>query len=247
MRRKNKSINLSLVLINIMLFGIIVAYLINESHVEAGHQVTYTTETTTSNQSDILMLEVRTKIEKSNVYIRTNYQSGYEYGSGVIIHEDNDYYYAITNEHIIDGNNNVVNSYEVITYDEISSAIEIRNASEELDLALIRFEKANRSIINPLSIVDNDVLVNDLVVSIGNPLGNIALITYGTIISITELNELELTHEVYEHNASLDSGSSGGALVDINGNLIGINTWRLNGVYYAIRGSVINSYIINNL
>lgn len=234
-----------MVLIFILLFGL-TAYLINEIDVDVGQPLNQPTEITTEEDS-ILLLNVRSKIEKSNVYIKANYENGYEYGSGVVIHEDNNYYYAITNEHIIDGNDHVINSYEVMTYDQISSSFEIISQSEELDLALIKFTKSNRQIIEPLSIKEENININELVVSIGNPQGNIAIVTYGSILSITELKELELTHDVYEHNATLENGSSGGALVDVNGNLIGINTWRLNGKYYAIRASVINDYILNNL
>jgi S1-C subfamily serine protease len=165
----------------------------------------------------------------------------------VIVHEDDTHYYAITNEHIIDGNDYVINSHEVITNDEVSSTFEIIAQSEDIDLAIIKFTKIDREVIQPLSIQENSISINDLIVSVGNPTGNIATITYGYIESITELQELELTHLVYEHNATLFNGSSGGALVDLNGNIIGINTWTLNGSFFAIRGSVINNFLLNNL
>lgn len=246
MKRKSKK---KLKIILLLILGVIgLSYLINSIDVDIGQSIITTDSITTTENNNIqLLLDIKTKVERANVYLQVNYQDGYEYGSGTVIHEDNNYYYAITNEHVIDANNNVINTYQVTTYNGVTSSFEIIDASEEKDLAIVKFNKLDRELIEPLVISENQSSINDIVVSIGNPGGSIGSITYGSIISITELKELELTHQVIEHNALLDNGSSGGALVDINGNLIGINTWRLNDNYYAIISSIIINYLINKI
>lgn len=246
MKRKNKKKKLRLLVIFILLFALI-SYFFHDYDFDVGQVESETTDQSTESRLNQLSYEVRDKIKKANIYLQTNYQDGYEFGSGTIINEDETYYYAITNYHVIDGNNHVINSYEVMTYDEITTSFEIITYEENLDLALIKFSKASRDeSIEPLSI-NNQSSIDDLVCSIGNPSGTFGQITYGFIHDITQLRELELTHEVIEHSATLLNGSSGGALVNNQGELLGINTWTLNGSFYAIRSSVINDFLINNI
>lgn len=249
MKRKNTKSKIKLSIIFIIIF-VIIGYLVNEIDVDIGQEQS-TIQTTTEQQTQTSLNQLsdynQLKVNRANVYIQTNYQNGYEYGSGVIIASDDTYYYAITNYHVIDGNMNVIDNVIVKTFDDISSTYEIVSYDNELDLALIKFEKLDRASIDPLSIKVDDTQVNDIVIAVGNPTGQIGTMTYGFIESITTLKELELTHQVYEHNAPLYYGSSGGALIDLNGNLIGINTWTLNESYYSIRSSVIYNFVFSYL
>ena len=149
---------------------------------------------------------------------------------------------------MIDGNNEIIDSQFIMTFDSVASDYQIVAIDQEKDLALIQFDKSGREEIIPLNINQNNIYQNDhLIVSIGNPFGEIATVNYGSIVRMTYLQELEITHQVIEHNAALANGSSGGALVDTYGILIGINTWELNGYYYAIPASVINTFLENNI
>lgn len=222
-------------------------YLINEIDVDVGQPQLQPTQQTTQEEPSHLSSEVRSKLIKANIYIKTIYQGGYEFGSGVIIHEDETYYYALTNYHVIDGNQHLINGYEVMSHDQVTSSFDVVAFEASIDLSLIRFIKENRdNSIIPLTISEN-ININDFVSSIGNPSGSFGTITHGFILDETELRELELTHQVYEHNATLLNGSSGGALVNAHGELIGINTWTLNGYFYAIKSSVINLFLINKI
>ncbi|MFA7097606.1 MAG: trypsin-like peptidase domain-containing protein [Gammaproteobacteria bacterium] len=203
--------------------------------------------TTTDVDEQAILLATRQKLSEANVFIQVNYASGYEIGSGTIIHQDTSFYYAVTNEHILDGNNEVIDSQEVTTYDNISSDFEMLAIDQEKDLALIKFSKENRSYIQPINTIDEAINIDDIVIAIGNPYGNVGSITYGSIIQLTTLRELEISRLVIEHNAALNDGSSGGALVDIYGNLVGINGWELNGLFYAIPITVINTFLKNNI
>lgn len=193
-----------------------------------------------------ILLATKNKIEAANVFILVNYSTGYEIGSGTIINEDESYYYALTNYHVIDGNNEVIDSYSVTTSDGVATSFEILVADDEKDLSYIRFIKENRGNITPLNLSTEELEPYSMCISVGNPYGEIGTTNYGNIIRLTSLQELELTHEVIEHTSVLAAGSSGGALTDIFGNLIGINTWELQSKYYAIPLSVIYTFLEEN-
>jgi S1-C subfamily serine protease len=203
--------------------------------------------TTTELNEQAILLGTRQKLIEANVFIQVNIPSGYEIGSGTIIHQDSDFYYAITNEHVLDGNNEVINSCQATTYDNITTSFEVVAIDNVKDLALIKFTKENREVINPLRTLNEGIYIDDIVVAIGNPYGNTASVSYGSIHQVTTIRELEIERLVIEHDAPSFTGSSGGALVDLYGNLKGINSWELNGLYYAIPISVINTFLENNL
>lgn len=239
-----------LMIIFVLIVGLL--YIFIEANIVLGqveHEATtiLTTAETTTSETSIINTELEESLTKINLYISTHWSGGFEIGSGVIISSDDTYYYAITNEHVIDGDDNLIGGYQVMTYDEVQSSFEVLASDEEKDLALIRFEKSDHdSSIEPLHL-STTIEQNNLVVSIGNPYGNIGTITYGFIEQMTILNELEIEHEAIEHTCTLYRGSSGGALVSQDGYLIGINTWELNGNYYAIPIHVVQEFITNNL
>ena len=232
----------------VMFAGITVVSSWAYSYMEAiDNQPITTQRTTTGLNEQAILLATKEKLKEANVFIQVNIPSGYEIGSGTIIYQDDDFYYAITNEHVLDGNNEVINSYQATTFDNITTSFEVVAMDYVKDLALIKFTKENREVINPLRTLNEGIYIDDIVVAIGNPYGNTAAISYGSIHQVTTIRELEIERLVIEHDAPSYTGSSGGALVDIYGNLKGINSWELNGLYYAIPISVINTFLENNL
>ena len=201
----------------------------------------------TTNDYQARLLATRELIKQANVYIQLDYDDTSEIGSGTIVSLDDEYYYAITNYHVLERENGVATNKFVKTFDNISSNFEIIAFSEDLDLALIKFTKLNRSSIEPINTDNLNINIEDIILAIGNPYGNIGSITYGSIIRMTTIKELEIDRYVIEHDAPLFTGSSGGALVDEAGNLIGINSWEKNGLFYAIPITVINTFLENNL
>jgi S1-C subfamily serine protease len=163
-------------------------------------------------------------------------------GSAVIISEDEDYYYLITNYHNMVESGFVRNSIQLIdflggVYDAevmfTSQLIEI--ASESYDLALIRTSKTfNHSIAHFSSVMLRDGLP---IRTVGYPNG-IRSYSEGVVIETKMTNHLPF--EMIIFNAEIDHGSSGGALLDSNGNLLGITT--LAG--FDSSGSFIQGYAI---
>ncbi len=141
-------------------------------------------------------------------------------GSGVIISNKG---HIITNRHVIAD----ANSIEVILSDRSSYRAKVIGIDASTDLALLKIE-ANK-VLPSLDYGDSDVAeVGDWVLAVGNPFNLASTVTAGIIsakarnINISENN---LAVESFlQTDAAVNPGNSGGALVDVNGKLIGINT-----------------------
>jgi len=137
-------------------------------------------------------------------------------GSGVII--DADEGYILTNHHVI----NKATEITVTLSDGREFTAELIGSDEGTDVALLQVEAEN---LNELKLGDSDsVEVGDFVVAIGNPFGLGQTVTSG-IVSALGRSGLNIDYEDFiQTDASINPGNSGGALIDFDGNLIGINT-----------------------
>ncbi|MGA0806536.1 MAG: DegQ family serine endoprotease [Pseudohongiellaceae bacterium] len=138
-------------------------------------------------------------------------------GSGVII--DSAEGYILTNHHVV----NDADAIKVTLQDRREIVAKLIGSDEGTDIALLQIEADDLSAL-PLS--DSDTLrVGDQVLAIGNPFGLGQTVTTGMI---SALGRSGLNRESYEDfiqtDASINPGNSGGALVDYNGELIGINS-----------------------
>jgi serine protease DegS len=137
-------------------------------------------------------------------------------GSGVIMTGDG---YLLTNLHVISGATGIL----VLLADGRESLATVLGTDPDTDLAVLHIELPD---LQPISIGNPEKAeVGDVVLAIGNPYGFARTVTQG-IISATGRFGLQLN--VYENyiqtDAAINPGNSGGALVDANGNLLGINT-----------------------
>ncbi len=139
--------------------------------------------------------------------------------SGVIISRDG---YILTNNHVV-ADARVIN---VTLFDGKRFSAKVVGTDPKTDLAVI---KINARDLTPATFGDSSQLkVGDWVIAIGNALGLGATVTVG-VISATERGPLEIEpgkvlENVIQTDAAINRGNSGGALADINGNIIGINT-----------------------
>ena len=167
-------------------------------------------------------------------------------GSGVIIREDG---YIVTNNHVIDGAEKV----EVILNDNRSYEARIIGTDEATDLALLKIDETGLS---PVVFGDSDsVKVGEWVLAVGNPFGFNSTVTAGIVSakarSISSGNGAKrLGLDSYiQTDAALNPGNSGGALVNLNGQLIGINaaiysnTGSYTGFSFAIPTNVVKKII----
>lgn len=152
-------------------------------------------------------------------------ETGFALGSGVIVSDEG---YILTNNHVINGADDIL----VKLQDGRETPAELMGVNPETDIAVLKIEIAGLS---PIEIGDpENARVGDVVLAIGNPFGLGQTVTQG-IISATRRRGLHIA--AYENfiqtDAAINPGSSGGALVDAYGRLLGINTANLAQSGYA--------------
>ena len=154
-------------------------------------------------------------------------------GSGIIISDDG---YIVTNEHVVSG----ATELSVITNTGEEYSAKLIGADNKSDLAIIKIEASG---LIPATLGNSQELeVGELVVAIGNPLGQelFGTVTDGIISAVNRTMTVEnRTYNLIQTNAAINPGNSGGALVDRFGNVIGINTIKLSnteveGIGFAI-------------
>ncbi len=154
-------------------------------------------------------------------------------GSGVIMSKDG---YVLTNYHVIKKADEIV----IALQDGRKFTSEVVGSDPVTDLAVLKIEGDNLPIV-PFNL-NNPAQVGDVVLAIGNPYNIGQTITQG-IISATGRNGLSSGYlDFLQTDAAINAGNSGGALIDTNGELIGINTAAFqvggdnggNGISFAI-------------
>lgn len=140
-------------------------------------------------------------------------------GSGVIISSDG---YIVTNNHVIDNADKV----KVMLNDNRSFTAEVIGTDPSTDLALLKIEEDNLDYL-PFANSD-DVRVGEWVLAVGNPFNLASTVTAGIVSAkgrnINILRNRSAIESFIQTDAAVNPGNSGGALVDLNGDLIGINT-----------------------
>jgi Do/DeqQ family serine protease len=137
-------------------------------------------------------------------------------GSGVIVSASG---YILTNNHVVEGADEI----EVVLNDSRTGRAKVIGTDPDTDLAILKIELDKL----PVIVLGNSdsAQVGDQVLAIGNPFGVGQTVTSG-IVSALGRNQLGInTFENFiQTDAAIHPGNSGGALVDTNGNLLGINT-----------------------
>lgn len=142
-------------------------------------------------------------------------------GSGVILSSEG---HIVTNNHVIDGADKI----EVTLYDNNKYKAKIIGKDTSTDLAIIKIDRTSLPHIK-IGISD-DIKVGEWVLAVGNPLGLNSTVTAGIVSAkdrsrneLNPRNKMEIGSFI-QTDAAINIGNSGGALVDLKGNLIGINT-----------------------
>lgn len=140
-------------------------------------------------------------------------------GSGVII--DAAAGIVITNQHVVEGGN----TYRVDLIDGRSFDAQLLGADDGTDVAVLRIEAAGLS---QVEIADSDRLrTGDLVFAVGHPLGLDQTLTMGVVSGLGRSGIGDSIEDYIQTDAAVNSGNSGGPLLDSAGRLIGINTANL--------------------
>lgn len=212
--------------------------------------------------------KISLEIMKSNVTVTTHVYTPLLFlrvrekeffGSGVIFYENDDFYYVLTNQHVVALlRNTTTASYQIIDYQQKVYDAYLYEGSQSVDddLAILFFEKGDKEY--PLMVMnERELEVGEPIIAIGQPNGQKNTITFGTIEAFTATNVKNRYGEstfrdflAIKHSAFVDSGSSGGMLLNYNLQLIGVNFAGLEEddmhLYtFSIPVSVILSYLQN--
>ena len=164
-------------------------------------------------------------------------------GSGVILSPDG---LVVSNYHVISGADQI----RVVLADRREFSGRVVLADPDTDLAVIRLQDA--AALPYLQLADSDaVAVGDLVLAIGNPFGVGQTVTSGIVSGLARAGGNMGQGQGYfiQTDAAVNPGNSGGALVDMAGRLLGINTSILtrsggsNGIGFAIPANLVGQYL----
>jgi len=140
-------------------------------------------------------------------------------GSGVIVTNEG---HIITNTHVVsDGEGNQVDQIEVQLSDGRTKKAQLVGADSQLDLAVLKIDNPG---VKPLKLADSDtVQPGDFVLAIGNPFGLQETVTDGIISWKGQPNSTDFRGDLLQTNAAINPGNSGGPLINLRGEVVGIN------------------------
>jgi serine protease Do len=140
-------------------------------------------------------------------------------GSGVIVSPDG---YILTANHVVSGADEI--KVSIADDDKKEYTAKIIGTDPQTDVAVLKIDAKN---LPAVTLADSDQLeIGDVVLAIGNPLGLGQSVTMGIISGLgRHYNGINGYQNFIQTDAAINKGNSGGALVDADGRLIGINTW----------------------
>jgi serine protease Do len=170
-------------------------------------------------------------------------------GSGVIVRQDGNEVYVITNNHVVQD----ADRLNVGLSDGRQYEAEMIGGDSRLDLALLRFTSSED--VPVANFADsNDLRVGDWVVAVGNPFGFESTVTSGIVSALGRTSSMAQAQQqganmptltdFIQTDAAINPGNSGGALANLDGDIVGINTWIASqsggsvGIGFAIPANV---------
>ncbi len=191
-------------------------------------------DTATNVAAKVLPSIVGIKVQYTVNSIFTGSQNATAEGSGIILSNDG---YILTNNHVVSSSDSssfyAVSEATKITVtlynDTTEYEAKVIGTDSQTDLAVIKIDK------NDLTAAElgnsSNIAVGEFAMAIGNPLGMQSSVTSGIISAVNRTVQSDdgKTYNLIQTDAAINSGNSGGALVNSQGQVIGINTLKLNG------------------
>jgi Do/DeqQ family serine protease len=176
----------------------------------------------------------------------SNHEPSYAAGSGVIISQDG---YIVTNNHVVED----ADAIQVVLNDKKTYKAQLIGKDPSTDLALIKIDASGLPFITYGN--SDDLKVGEWVLAVGNPFNLTSTVTAGIVsakarnINILQSPDGTSVIESYiQTDAAVNRGNSGGALVNIKGELVGINSAIASGTgYYAGYSFAIPSSIVKKV
>lgn len=221
----NKKSIVSLIISSFILIGIIILLLIVPKRI---------------NNNDKVLEESINKVYSSVVLVNGySYDSLVTHGTGFFYKKDNKYAYILTNEHVITNTNDI----RIVLDDNKEIKTKLLGKDEYLDIAVLRINKKYAP--NILKLNNRKIYHKSTIFTIGFP--NEKTVTKGSITKLNKMVNTTVKDEDYpvrviEISSKLSPGNSGGPLLNINGEVIGICSMKLDNdkglaipIYYLIR------------
>lgn len=237
---RGKIFILGSILVSFLLGGTTMYYLI-----ENNQDKNYIIENSPTNTTGVIKCDNEITIDETGIstaigeiYDATvtiqNYQKNKlaSSGSGFVYKKDESFAYIMTNHHVIDGSDNNKVVITLSNDDQIEG--EVTGSDEYLDLAVVKVEKSKITQVAKLGNSENSI-VGDTVITVGSPVGYEyrGTVTRGTLsgknrmveVSVASTNDFVM--RVLQIDAAINPGNSGGPLINIKGEVIGINSLKL--------------------
>jgi serine protease Do len=224
-------------------------------------KLSQSSSTVTSDVSDIVNNAMPSVVAITNMSVQevqsyfggTQQQESTSCGSGIIIGKNDSELLIVTNNHVVEGAETLTVSFANET--SVEASIKGTDSSKDLAVVAVPLDSIDDDTMNAISIItlgDSDKLqVGEPVIAIGNALGYGQSVTTGIVSALDRNLDMEgFDSKLIQTDAAINPGNSGGALLNANGELIGINTAKVNanaveGMGYAIPISDATSVIEN--
>lgn len=179
--------------------------------------------------SDVMKANVKLSVVHYSRGSVAYYPMANSTGSGIIYKKSGNYYFLLTNNHVVKTADTAVEKTVVTVIDCYGNATEgeVMYSSAEYDLAVVRFLSEKQ--LDEIEISQRMPDENEPIIAIGSPKGQYNSVTVGNVkdfatVTLEDSKELSaVTFPVIWHTAKCDNGSSGGALLDVSLKIIGVN------------------------
>lgn len=215
-----------------------------------GIQLSHSSSTVTSDVSGIVDQCMPSVVSITNMSVQevqsyfggVQQQESESVGSGIIIGKNDTELLIVTNNHVVEGADTLTVSF--VDDAAVEASVKGTDASKDLAVVAVALDDIEDSTMDSISIItlgdSNTLQVGEPVIAIGNALGYGQSVTTGIVSALDRDLEMEgFDSKLIQTDAAINPGNSGGALLNANGELVGINTVKVNanaveGMGYAI-------------
>jgi 2-alkenal reductase len=203
--------------------------------------------TTTTNLLRGRYSQLNPGVVNIQVFVNRGTEHGAGAGSGFVLDQDG---YIVTNNHVVDGATLVI----VVFFNGLEAHAEIVGTDDDSDLAVLQVDALPEGV-HPLPLADSDqVQVGDWAIAIGNPFGLGSSMTLGIVSAVGRSIRSGVAQfsipQAIQTDAAINPGNSGGPLLNLDGNVIGVNAQILtagtnanSGVGFAIASNVVRHIV----
>lgn len=224
-------------------------------------KLNHSSSTVTSDVSNIVDKAMPSVVAITNMSVQevqsyfggTQQQESTSCGSGIIIGKNDTELLIVTNNHVVEGAQTLTVSF--VNETSVEASVKGTDSTKDLAVVAVPLDAIDEETMDAIEIItlgdSNQLQVGEPVIAIGNALGYGQSVTTGIVSALNRDLEMEgFDSKLIQTDAAINPGNSGGALLNANGELIGINTVKVNanaveGMGYAIPISDASSVIEN--